>query len=585
MENAFAACQDPVNPPSGRAGARLALERMRLLPPTRRRRAASITALLVLALGLAVVLALQGLRASQHQTAQAERVLRDYSAFAASQFSMRSARNLWYWGFIPTLKAIDHQAGRLGRLPAPGHLPNADDSMTTTFFAGIRYIFQVDTGAGRVTFGGPRPPEVWQHWLLDTVFAELRTLPPNEEVAAVLGGPGGARNVTVFSLPRAAPRARVQGFVVDQSALLPYFDYVATSMPLLPRALTGGVTLDSIGSVVVRGATGPPLYRTEPQYESSIVGHDTLGSYIANLRVDVSLRPEMAGRLVIGGLPKSRLPLLLTLLVLTAGLIVIALIQLKRESDLAALRTEFVSGVSHELRTPLAQIRMFAETLLLGRVRSEEERQRSLGIIDQEARRLTTLVENLLHFSRSERQSLRISPAPTLLGPVIRRVLESFTPLTETRGVRLATALADGLVANVDEGALRQMLLNLLDNAVKYGPEGQAVTVGSEAVLDRVRIWVQDQGPGVPPGERERVWERFWRLERDRGTAIAGTGIGLSVVRELATLHGGRAWVETAPAGGARFVIDLPAAEAPVAPPAPTPTGATPPPATAPTVS
>jgi signal transduction histidine kinase len=121
----------------------------------------------------------------------------------------------------------------------------------------------------------------------------------------------------------------------------------------------------------------------------------------------------------------------------------------------------------------------------------------------------------------------------------------------------------------VDEGALRQMLLNLLDNGVKYGPEGQTVTIGSEAVLDRVRVWVQDQGPGVPAGDRERVWDRFWRLERDRGTAVAGTGIGLSVVRELASLHGGRAWVETAPGGGARFVLDLPAAGAPTPPAAP----------------
>ncbi|HEY6223355.1 MAG TPA: ATP-binding protein, partial [Gemmatimonadales bacterium] len=117
--------------------------------------------------------------------------------------------------------------------------------------------------------------------------------------------------------------------------------------------------------------------------------------------------------------------------------------------------------------------------------------------------------------------------------------------------------------------------------AVKYGPDGQTVTVGLDPVRnERTRLWVQDQGPGVPAGDRERVWEQFWRLERDRGSAVAGTGIGLSVVRELATLHRGRVWVESAPGGGARFVLELPAAPAPAAPlstpgPVPSPEPAT----------
>jgi len=260
----------------------------------------------------------------------------------------------------------------------------------------------------------------------------------------------------------------------------------------------------------------------------------------------------------------------LGVLLLTAGLIVTALVQLRRESDLARLRTDFVSGVSHELRTPLAQIRMFGETLLLGRVRSDTERRRSLEIIDQEARRLTHLVENLLHFSRSERQAHHVTPEPTWMAPLVRSVVEAFTPLAAPRRARLRTDLAEGVVAAVDAEAFRQMLLNLLDNAVKYGPEDQTVTVTLAAAdaAGRVRVSVDDQGPGVPPAERERVWERFWRLERDRGSAVAGTGIGLAVVRELAALHGGRAWVEDPPAGrGARFALELPAAAAPPTPP------------------
>ncbi|HTH64847.1 MAG TPA: HAMP domain-containing sensor histidine kinase [Gemmatimonadales bacterium] len=548
---------------------------MRFPHPVRRRRAASITLLLVFALAFAVVLAWQAVGASQHQKMQAERVLRDYSAYAATRFAQRSAGTLFYYSFVPALKAIDHGRTKLGHVPDPAHLSLPDDSNAAAtaapFYRRIRYTYEFDTATHQLVFGGAVPSATWRRWLADTVMQRLRTLPPPsmEDLASVIGGPQGEHSMlTVFTLPRASGRAqaRVFGLVSDVEALNSTFAAVDTSAPLLVPALTGGVALDSIGSVVVHDARGTPLYKSAAQYASSITAHDTLGSYFANLSVDVSLRPGIAGKLVIGGLPRSRMPLLVTLLLLTAGLMIIAMIQLRRESELSVLRTQFVSGVSHELRTPLAQIRMFAETLVLGRVRSDDERRRSLEIIDQEARRLTHLVENLLHFSRSERQSVRVAPVPTLLGPCVRGMVESFTPLAETRRVRLLTSLPDGIVASVDESALRQMLLNLLDNAVKYGPDGQTVTVGLDPVRnDRTWLWVQDQGPGVPPSDRERIWEQFWRLERDRGSAIAGTGIGLSVVRELATLHRGRVWVEGAPGGGARFVLELPAAPVPVA--------------------
>src|SRR3989440_3145818 len=112
------------------------------------------------------------------------------------------------------------------------------------------------------------------------------------------------------------------------------------------------------------------------------------------------------------------------------------------------------------------------------------------------------------------------------------------------------------------------MLVNLLDSAVKAGPADQTITVGLDAGPGKALIGGEDQGPGVPPADRERIWDRFWRLERDRGSAVAGTGIGLSVVRELVALHGGRAWAEEGRGGvGARFVLELPLAGRPEAAP------------------
>jgi signal transduction histidine kinase len=349
------------------------------------------------------------------------------------------------------------------------------------------------------------------------------------------------------------------GFEANPEGLRPFIVSATEKFPLLPRPLTSGVQYDSMGSFIITDHYGVELYRSPAQYASPFTARDTIGTDMGDLYAQATLRPEVADQLIIGGLPKSRLPLILGLLGMTAVLIGTALVQLRREYELARLRTDFISGVSHELRTPLAQIRMFAETLVLGRVRSDEERSRSLAIIDQEARRLTHLVENLLHFSRAERQAARVVPEPTALAPLVQEVVEGFAPLAAARGVSLQAAVAEGLVAPVDPGAMRQMLLNLLDNAVKYGPAGQTVTVGAAAAPGAARLWVDDCGPGVPRPDRERVWDRFWRLERDRGSAVAGSGIGLAVVRELAGLHHGRTWVEDAETGGSRFVVEVPA--------------------------
>jgi signal transduction histidine kinase len=267
----------------------------------------------------------------------------------------------------------------------------------------------------------------------------------------------------------------------------------------------------------------------------------------------------MAEQLVVGGLPRSRMPMLLALFILTSGLLIVALLNLRRQQELARLRTDFVSSVSHELRTPLAQIRLFAELLSLGKLRSDDERRRSARIIDQEARRLTYLVDNVLNFARAERRANRLRLEETDISREIRDVLDTFAPLTRAKDVTLHAELSEDLVADVDRAGLHQILLNLLDNAVKYGPAGQTITVRTRAVGDRLLIEVIDEGAGIPPEERERIWEPYHRLERD-SKSVAGSGIGLAVVRELVELHGGRAWVEDARPRGARFIVALPLA-------------------------
>jgi len=225
------------------------------------------------------------------------------------------------------------------------------------------------------------------------------------------------------------------------------------------------------------------------------------------------------------------------------------------------VKSELVSGVSHELRTPLAQIRMFAEMLRLGWVRSDDERQRSVAIIDQEARRLAHLVENILQFSRAERSTPRLSLDALELTTLVDEVVDSFAPLAGARGVTVRTSHSGHAVALADRDALRQVLLNLLDNAVKYGPPGQTITAGTRVIDDgRVQVSVDDQGAGIPARDKARIWEPFRRLDRAVEAGISGNGIGLAVVHELVAAQGGTVAVADAKGGGASFVVTLPAA-------------------------
>jgi signal transduction histidine kinase len=205
---------------------------------------------------------------------------------------------------------------------------------------------------------------------------------------------------------------------------------------------------------------------------------------------------------------------------------------------------------------------MFGETLLLGRVRSKEETRKSLEIIVKEAQRLTHQVDNVLHFSRAQRGEVSLSMERTRLAPIVSEVLESFCPLAESQGCRIEAALDETLVANVDPGAFRQILLNLLENAVKYGPPGQIVDVRlRKGAVGTVQLLVEDEGEGIPEDQRLEVFSPYSRLERDRDSGVAGSGIGLAVVRELVTLQGGLVRVEDAVSGGARFVVAFPREE------------------------
>ncbi len=238
----------------------------------------------------------------------------------------------------------------------------------------------------------------------------------------------------------------------------------------------------------------------------------------------------------------------------------------RREQELVRLRSDFVASTSHELRTPLAQIRLFAELLQKGTLRDPAESARALRIIEKEASRLTILVDNLLNYSRLRRRAedpeRTAGAGPAHVAEEVAHVLDAFAPLAGERRARVVASIPDGLHAAVDSLAFRQVLTNLLENAVKYGPAGQTITVGAEGDARCVRVRVDDEGTGVPADEREIVWSAFRRGRNAEISGHGGSGIGLAVVRELVLQYGGGVRVDDAPGGGARFIIEFPRADA-----------------------
>jgi len=496
----------------------------------------------------------------RYHRAAAEKLLRDYAMLASDEFSRRTANELGYSGFYPLITAL--RQAFPGPLASPDALAAHADEAVRKARDLVGFTFRFDPGTARLETLGPDPGPAARVWLAGRLASRSGSPSPERRYEMFSGDIEGSLHFVVSSATDSRAGAPLVGFEVFAPALVPRFQRALARGPLFPPSLARGVlgnealslrVFDPAGREVFRaGAPKEPYLGVERPFASDYNG--MLDGFVVRAAVD----PAAAPSLVIGGLPRSRLPFLLGLLALTAGLIVTAILQLRRERALAQLRSDFVSRVSHELRTPLTQIRMFAETLLLDRVRSPEERRRSLEIIDREARRLTNLVENVLRFSRGERGEDRIDAQARDVVPLVRRLLADFEPLVAGRA-RIRVTLPDRAIARVDEEALHQILLNLLDNAVKYGPDRQEVRLGVSVSGPRVIFSVEDEGPGVPEDERARVFERYYRLPRDRKSSVAGTGIGLAVVRDLARLHGGEARAELS-ARGARFVLELPGA-------------------------
>ncbi len=228
---------------------------------------------------------------------------------------------------------------------------------------------------------------------------------------------------------------------------------------------------------------------------------------------------------------------------------------------LERMRQDFVANVSHELKTPLSSIKAYTETLLDWALHDDEVNARFLHRIDEQAERLERLILDLLDLARLDAGMGVLEPAPVAVGPVVRRSVESVRARAEAKGQALVQdlgALDDATTVVADEEALRQILDNLLDNAVKYTAEGGWVRVACTSSEDQIALEVADSGIGIPRADLPRIFERFYRVDKARSRELGGTGLGLAIVKHLVQAIGGTIAVSSRLGEGTQFTIQLP---------------------------
>lgn len=230
-----------------------------------------------------------------------------------------------------------------------------------------------------------------------------------------------------------------------------------------------------------------------------------------------------------------------------------------KDSELARLKSEFVSRVSHELRTPLSTIRAVGEMLEMGAVSSREKEKEYFTFITSEGQRLSRLIDNVLDFSRIGAGKRAYTLRPADLGKTVASTVRAFRQYVQPEGIEVVYE-ADPVIPRVlaDEDAVSQALLNLLDNAVKFSPGEKGVRVELRRRLGEVLIRVSDRGIGIAPGDLEKIFFQFYRVDEGRKVARKGAGIGLSIVKHIAEAHGGRVEVESDLGGGSVFAIVIP---------------------------
>jgi two-component system phosphate regulon sensor histidine kinase PhoR len=299
----------------------------------------------------------------------------------------------------------------------------------------------------------------------------------------------------------------------------------------------------------------------EPQGPTPFLTEQSFGKTLYAWRVQISprdvaeLRKQAETERLLGVL---LIPVSTVIIAMGLGVVFLAVRAERRASQ---EKSDFIANVSHELKTPLSLIRMFGELIATGKHKGEGSAREYAGIITRESERLAHLIDNVLDFARLERGKASYSFAEGQLDEVVERALDVCRYRLDKEKMKLRTDIDEELPpVRMDENAMTLVLLNLVDNAIKYAGEGGEVAVRLARVPGGVALSVRDRGPGISPDDQQRVFERFYRATNARVRNVRGSGIGLALVKHIAEAHGGRVELASAPGQGATFTVFVPAA-------------------------
>jgi signal transduction histidine kinase len=456
---------------------------------------------------------------------------RDMAAMAADKVEMVLRR------------ADDDMLTRLQETVATGIEPRRLDAfLAATPLVRRLYLFD---GAGALLY--PRPPAPDDAKLATTLL---------REVSRPVWERGGRRAILVGDEAVVAGLLRAP----DGGAVLAVAcrDVDAVRRDVFAPALGG---LEAPSLVAVLDQADRPVYARAPVVGAERVAVAPFREAFPGWRLALYQAP--------GASPRDSVRRQVMLFTGALGVLVVVIVAgvlatwrlVRRETEMARLKSDFVANVSHDLKTPLSVIRMFGETLEMGRVADEPRRREYYRVITRESERLSRLIDNVLDFSRIEGGRRRYERVPTAVEPLVRDTLAAFEYPLAQQGFKVDVDIASDLPdVAVDPDAVGQALANLVDNAIKYSGDERVLRVTAARVGDEVAISVVDHGIGIAAGEHARIFEKFYRVGRSDTVGRRGSGVGLALVRHVAEAHGGRVTVESRPGAGSCFTLWLPLA-------------------------
>lgn len=370
---------------------------------------------------------------------------------------------------------------------------------------------------------------------------------------------------------RVADEERYKGEVVEQRARrdAELREQAQRTAALFDRMVEGLIVVDASGRIRLANRAAAELFGFEAPAAGRTILEATRHHEVAAVASRLESEPEVLGHeLRIDSLESPRF-LQVNALALRGASgasdgAILVFHDLTRLRQLEGVRQEFVANVSHELRTPLSLIKSAAETLIDGAKDDPAALARFLQIIDKHANRLALLIDDLLLLSTLDSGGLRLSKQPLQMRSIVQEAIDDLRQRAQARDVTLENSVPPALLALADSDRMRQVVSNLVDNAIKYGRAGGTTTVSGRILSDgRIEIEVVDDGPGIPKEAQARIFERFYRVDKARSRDQGGTGLGLAIVKHVVQAHGGEVRLESEPGSGARFMLTLPAVPKP----------------------